>query len=105
MGRAGPRHQQRPRPRWSSPPYGAPQRIPAKTPAWYKPPRSPYSQNCIALNKHIKDGDIIFQHYKHFSKVLKLEFLSSAVCSKLNAGFLSKYWVVVIVGKFFRKIK
>ena len=64
MGRAGPRHQQRPRPRWSSPPYGAPQRIPAKTPAWYKPPGSPYSQNCIALNKHIKDGDIIFQHYQ-----------------------------------------
>ena len=55
MGRAG---------RRSSPPYGAPQWIPAKTPAWYKPPRSPYSQTCIALNKHIKDGDIIFQHYQ-----------------------------------------
>ena len=66
MGRAGPRHQQRPRPQPRRPPspYGAPQRIPAKTPAWYKPPGSPYSQNCIALNKHIKDGDIIFQHYQ-----------------------------------------
>ena len=75
MGRAGPRHQQRrrPQPRRPSSPYGAPQRIPAKTPAWYRPPtpRSPYGRYCIPLNRHIKDGDIIFQHYQLiFSKVL-----------------------------------
>ena len=66
MGRAGPRYQQRPRKRWPSSPYGAPQRIPAKTPAWYRPPtpRSPYGRYCIPLNRHIKDGDIIFQHYQ-----------------------------------------
>ena len=78
MGRAGPHHQQRPRKRWSSSPYGAPQRIPAKTPAWYRPPtpRSPYGRYCIPLNRHIKDGDIIFQQYQLiFSKVLKLEFM------------------------------
>ena len=49
-------------PDWSSSHYGAPQRAPAKTPAWYNPPRSPYGHYCIGLNKHIKDGDIIFQH-------------------------------------------
>ena len=42
--------------------YGAPQKAEAKTPAWYNPPRSPYGHYCIGLNKHIKDGDIIFQH-------------------------------------------
>ena len=49
-------------PHWSSSHYGAPQRAPAKTPAWYNPPRSPYGHYCIGLNKHITDGDIIFQH-------------------------------------------
>ena len=35
-----------------------------KTPAWYNPPPSPYGHYCIGLNKHIKDGDEIFQHYQ-----------------------------------------
>ena len=35
-----------------------------KTPAWYNPPPSPYGHYCIGLNRHIKDGDIIFQHYQ-----------------------------------------
>ena len=51
-------------PHWSSSHYGAPQRDSAKTPAWYNPPRSPYGHYCIGLNKHIKDGDIIFQHFQ-----------------------------------------
>ena len=59
------------------PNYRPPQKAEAKTPAWYNPPRSPYGHYCIGLNRHIKNGDIIFQHYKHFSKVLQLEFLSS----------------------------
>ena len=46
------------------PNYRPPQKAEAKTPAWYNPPRSPYGHYCIGLNRHIKDGDIIFQHYQ-----------------------------------------
>ena len=46
------------------PNYRPPQKAEAKTPAWYNPPRSPYGHYCIGLNRHIKNGDIIFQHYQ-----------------------------------------